>query len=326
MIYPWQQAVWQQIHLARTQDRLPHALLVSGLAGCGNEAFVAALGQALLCLKPQADGQACGHCRSCEVYRASAHPDFLRVATPEDKAVISVDQIRQLRHFLELSCSYSPVRVVRIDQAEAMNLNAANSLLKSLEEPAARTHLLLACEQPQQLLPTIRSRCQQLRMPLPGRDQALAWLRQQNTVQSPELLLQQAGGRPLLALQLDSGETAALQALWLQQLGALLSGGSGLAELGADWSKQDRLQLLDWQLNLVRHLLQAQLGATAVTGVTILQQGDDLPWLQQLSRAGNERLWALYDGLLELKRLAAHPLNPQLFAENMLALWLKVSS
>ncbi|HPY40726.1 MAG TPA: DNA polymerase III subunit delta', partial [Thiolinea sp.] len=199
-IYPWHQTIWLQLQAAFIQQQLPHALLFSGETGCGHEQLVYSLAQSLLCLQPNAKGVACKHCRSCTVFAAQAHPDFMLLAVAEDKQAITVDQVRSLDRFLELSHSYSPNRVVVILEAEAMNNNAANSLLKSLEEPTNNSYILLFTKQVAKLLPTIRSRCQQLRMPLPSQILALEWLKQHSLPDQAVNLLSLAKGRPLAAL------------------------------------------------------------------------------------------------------------------------------
>jgi len=310
LVYPWHQPLWQQLQEARRTERLPHALLFAGVSGCGHESLPLRFAASLLCLKPQAQGDACGHCRSCQVLAANAHPDFMQVVLAEEKQVIGVDQVRELRRFLALSRSYSPVRVAVMLVADAMNINAANSLLKTLEEPVDRTHILLQSVQPSRLLPTIRSRCQQLRMPLPAQTMALQWLAQQ-TLQHPATpLLALANGQPLRALALDSGEEMAARERFFQQLLAMLQGQEALADVSVHWEKYPRETLLNWQLMLVAKALAARLPDEVPAAQAVLKAVPATQW------------WRLYDGLLELQQLAAHPLNARLFVENMLALWL----
>nr|CAA6822696.1 MAG: DNA polymerase III delta prime subunit (EC [uncultured Thiotrichaceae bacterium] len=317
MIYPWHREVWLRLQGARAANRLPHALLFSGDEGCGHEALMQSLVKSLLCLTPDAgnDGQACGTCRSCQVFDSAAHPDYNYVAAPVDKKVISVDQIRGLNHFLELSCSYSSSRVVLIHEAGNMNVNAANSLLKSLEEPSANTHIILFSSRASLLLPTIRSRCQQIRLHRPLTQQALAWLGEQPLTQGAELLLGIAGGRPMLARDLDSGELIETRKVWQQQLLSVILKQKSISEIGALWAGQSREQLLDWQLTTIYHAMKG-----ALAGAVVAEQQGALPLYETIA---GRNLWTLYDQLLEMKGVAAHPLNNQLFAENMLSLWLK---
>ncbi len=318
MIYPWHQIVWQQLNEVRQSGCLPHALLFSGQDACGHFALVETLAQALLCTAPDDNGFACGRCRSCQVQAAAAHPDFLVVQLADDKQVISVDQIRELTRFLELSCSYSPHRIALLPHVGEMNMNAANSLLKSLEEPAANTHILMFTTHPANLLPTILSRCQHFRLLLPRKADSVRWLEQQNPIQSPEKLLKLAYYRPLAALEQDSGAKLAEQQLFAEHLLAAIEGRSGLAELSAQWEKHSRQVLLDWQLRYLHEISRQQ--ANIEKG----EPSDIITRLQAVLPA--KQVWTLYDQLLDLKRLAAHPLNARLFVENMLALWVSLAN
>ncbi|MEZ5535806.1 MAG: DNA polymerase III subunit delta' [Thiolinea sp.] len=315
MIYPWHHSVWSGLQQARNKDRLPHALLFSGDEGCGHEGFMQTLAQSLLCLSPDAEGKGCGQCRSCQVFVANAHPDFSLIEAVADKQVISVDQVRTLSHFLGLSCSYSPVRVALIREADRMNVNAANSLLKSLEEPSSHTHILLFSSRSSTLLPTIRSRCQQIRLALPETQLAVKWLSAQHPVQDAATLLHLAGGKPLYALELDSGELIAARKIWQQHLLAALRKNKSIAEVGSEWAAQPRAQLLNWQLGLVQDLIRHSMG--------VIRAGMEEETVILSEAVRGKDLWALYDQLLEMKGLSAHPLNNQLFAENMLSLWFK---
>lgn len=299
MIYPWQTGLWETVQRARQGNHLPHALLFTGEDGCGNEHFINTLAQSLLCLAPGADHMPCGHCRSCQVFAAQAHPDFARVGLQEERQAILIEQIRELNHFLGLSRSYSPLRVVVIDPAERMNVNAANSLLKSLEEPAANTHILLLTAHPGSLLPTIRSRCQVMRLPLPARTDAVNWLARQTLQHPPEMLLDAAYGRPLDALMLDASGALNLRQQWFEDLTKLKRGAGNLVDISARWEKHNRIELLDWQLAYIHDLMK---------------QG-----ISELS--ANRLLWQKHEKLLELKKLAIHPLNSRLFVESMLMLW-----
>lgn len=306
--YSWHQTIWQQLQAARKQQHLPHALLFSGQTGCGHEHLVYAVAASLLCLQPDSEGYACKQCRSCNVFAAKAHPDFMLLETAEDKQVITVEQVRGLNRFLELSRSYSPNRVAVILNADTMNANAANSLLKSLEEPADNSYILLFTANMARILPTVRSRCQPLRLLQPTQAEALAWLQKQPLVQQASELLVLAGWRPLAAVNEDSGERLTQKTLFLNQLKSLLGSNSSIVELATQWEKYDRIELLDWQLTWIQQLIRQEVGDSSVPNDTNYMQPS--------------KLWSIYDRLLELKTLATHPLNGRLFVENMLSLWL----
>lgn len=310
MIYPWQASVWQRVQQALHADHLPHALLLAGETGCGNEGFLQSLAQSLLCLTPSTEGFACGHCRSCQVYKAQSHPDFMAIGLQDERQAIVIEQIRELIYFLNLSRSYSPRRIVTLYPAERMNSNAANSLLKSLEEPSANTHLLLLSANPLSLLPTIRSRCQVLRLPLPSTAQALNFLQTQPLTQPVEELLALAHGRPLAALELAKGDSLSKRQQWLMHVQQILQGQGNIIEISAYWEKYDKNTLLDWQFDyLLNQLKLPYQAATPLSGETLR------PIINP------SKIWRIYEDLLELKKRVNHPLNPRAFVEAQLMAW-----
>lgn len=313
MIYPWQTRAWETVQRAINANHLHHALLLSGEEGCGNSVFARSLAQSLLCLSPADDGSACGQCRSCQVFAARAHPDFMPVALQEDKQSILIEQIRELNYFLGLSRSYSPRRVAVIAPAERMNVNAANSLLKSLEEPAPDTHILLLTGHPAALLPTIRSRCQEIRLPVPSHNAAAEWLRGQELRHSPENLLEASGGRPLTALELDATETLAERQQWLKHLLQLAQGQGNIAEISSHWEKHDRVRLLNWQLSWLISIVKGN----------ITQAPAALPAEVESLRGliTQKKAFKIHERLIELKKFSTHPLNARSYIESMLVLW-----
>ena len=137
---PWQISAWQQLHARMENGTLPHALLVCGAAGTGKAHFAQAFAALALCRHPE-KAHACGHCGSCHQLAAAAHPDYHPVTIPEDKTAILVDQIRELSQTLALTSQHNGRKIGLLTPADAMNANAANSLLKTLEEPSAGTLL-----------------------------------------------------------------------------------------------------------------------------------------------------------------------------------------
>ena len=195
MDLPWQQANKASLGAAVEAGRLPHGLLLSAYPGWG----AAALGEwlALKVLAVQGAPEA----------RRLAHPDF-RWLAPE-KGVIPVDAIRRLRDFSVGAPQLAPAKAVVIEDADRMNVNAANALLKTLEEPSANTYLILTSQRAGALPPTIRSRCQQVAI---ARDAQAArtWL----TDPKAQQLLDDYDGAPLLALSgAEEGERPMAQML-----------------------------------------------------------------------------------------------------------------
>ena len=204
-LYPWLSGHWSFFIQSLEQDRFAHALLMEGPAGSGKMALANAMVARLLCREDRA--VACGQCRSCELLVGGAHPDYFDLHPEEDSEFIKVDQVRGLISRLDLTTSISMRKVAYIHPAECMNAAAANALLKSLEEPAGETVLILVSNNPGRLPVTIRSRCQSISVSLPEKKVASDWLQKitGKAVNEVNAALQATGGRPLLAAQyLDS--------------------------------------------------------------------------------------------------------------------------
>lgn len=270
---PWLAAPLQQA-LARSRG---HALLLHGAAGSGAREFGLALAQSWLCEAAAASEPprlACGRCAACRLVQAHVHPDLLLLAPeeqrleldwplPGDKAAsessskkpsrqIRVDEVRGMVEWVFKTSGRGRGKVVVITPGEALNVQAANALLKTLEEPPAGTRLVLSAADPSRLLPTVRSRCQALRLADPAPDAARAWLASQG-VAEPELLLAASSGRPLDALALHrAGVTAEAWA----RLPAALAAGQGAALQG--WPLP---QTVDTLLKLCHDAMAAAAGA-----------------------------------------------------------------
>lgn len=319
---PWQQTIWRQIN--RDRSKLPHALLFSGRKGIGKLAFARALAQGLLCEAPQAEGEACGHCQACGWFLQGNHPDFrlvepeiLSESEPEPKAKgkkpskeIKIDQIRLLSELINLSSHRNGLRVILIHPAETMNLASANALLKTLEEPPSQTVLILVSHQIQSLLPTVRSRCLKIAFPLPAFEQGANWLAGQG-VAAPESLLAQAGNAPLAALDLVDEEIQASRRSLLSQLAAPQTFDPVV------WveknEKQDLPSLVKWLQQWVYDLLACRMG------LPLRYQLDYQDEIRALaSRLNLPDALRVQQALLAAQKNVHHPLNAQLFLEQML--------
>ena len=171
---PWHHPQWERIERSIRAGRVPHALLLHGAAGNGKAWFAARLAATLLCRSGEPP---CGECESCRFCAAGSHPDRLDVGVEKDRREIVVDQIRDLIHTVGLTARLGGYKVVTVDHAERMNRHAANTLLKTLEDPPGATVFLLVSSNHALLLATIRSRCQMIGFPVADRDVALEWLR-----------------------------------------------------------------------------------------------------------------------------------------------------
>ena len=305
-ILPWQHSQWSGLQQMRAQGRLPHALLLGGPAGLGKSRFAIEFALSLLCNSPGKDGTACGACPACRLTAAGSHPD-LRLIKPEDDGKwIKIDQIRELLDFVNLKSHFSGIRVAIIDPAEAMNRNAANSLLKTLEEPPPDTLLVLVADQPARLPATIRSRCQQLRFSADD-TAARAWLAQ--TLEGDhdlDTLLAITRRRPLVAAELvRSGEYAGRQPL-LEALRDLRAGRAEPVTVAAQWAKIGAARIY-----AMLNLLLLDLARIKTTGAQVgLTNADLRQNLNELAKGLDlRRIFAASDRLNEAERLLASGSN-----------------
>lgn len=317
--YPWQQTAWQRFGVQLEQRQMPHALMLAGPSGIGKRHLAQALAQRVLCLTP-ASGTACGKCRMCELLKAGSHPDFMRLEPEEPGKAIKIDEVRALTQALGQTAQQGGYKVVIVDPAEAMNVNAANALLKSLEEPAANTLLILISHSPSIVMPTIRSRCQMHLLPMPNPDQVLNWLTPLMTGSGirPEELLSAARGAPLTALALLNGD--ALE--WRQQL---QSGLLQLSEerisaivLAGQWLNADVTATLEWLLGWVHDLARWRVGAASAT-IDALPEGVQ----ERLRHISLPVLHRYQEKLLATKKQLLSGANPnkQLLLEELLLDW-----
>ncbi|PJG58850.1 DNA polymerase III subunit delta' [Aeromonas cavernicola] len=175
-MYPWLIPDWQTLSRTSVAGRLGHAWLLLGDPGLGKEQLADKLACLHLCQQPQG-GEPCGHCHSCQLFDKGHHPD-LGVISRESKT-IGVEAIRDICHRLQRSAQLGHGKVVIISGAERMTESAANALLKTLEEPAGDSLLILIASQVSHLLPTILSRCHKHVCQLPVEGETLQWLADQ---------------------------------------------------------------------------------------------------------------------------------------------------
>lgn len=339
-IHPWNQEIWQQLTLE--PERANHALLLHGNRGLGKKDIAAALAHFVLTEN---------HDQSQSLFEAGSHPD-LHVIAPEamldslrnetgsaaisatqsvmatfaeryieahsgkPRKAITIDQIRKLSGALSTHPHISQHRVIVIYAAETMNRNAANALLKSLEEPPANTLFLLVTDDVSTLPKTIRSRCSLLSFKAPDRDAALSWLSLQKCIPEEELdtYLSIANNHPIRAIELfESGYLSDLKALltdvnhmWMRRI-EITGAAKKWQTLGVDVS-------IDILHKLATDLLRFQLTETPNELFFPVQKS----WVQSSSaKIDRQRLFDMLDEINQAKRLLATTVDPLLVLENV---------
>ncbi|MBK6315309.1 MAG: DNA polymerase III subunit delta' [Blastocatellia bacterium] len=252
---------------ANARDRLPHALLFAGPDGVGKRTFAMELAKAVTCHSP-VDGDACGTCDSCVRATSGEHPD-IRVFVPEG----TLHKIAQMRE-LAREAQYRPFddhrRVMIVDDAHKMRDEAANAILKTLEEPPPTTLIVLVTDQPYSLLGTIRSRCQTLRFAPVDAESIEGFLgeRFKRPADETKVLSRVAAGRIGRALSTDLSVYRDRRKEMLGLIELLASRGDRLrlmkaAQFLADVGRKDRSELdarLDLFVDLCRDVYGVALG------------------------------------------------------------------
>ncbi len=240
-LYPWHETAIEQMQSAWAAGRLPHAILLQGADGLGKRELAAWLAAAVLCESSTTTLSQCGKCASCRLIAAGSHPDCHWVRPEEDKQLISVDQIRDAIAKLTQTSYLQGYKVAIVDPAHQMTVQAANSLLKTLEEPTSRSVLILVTSRASSLLPTVRSRCQRLSVSSPTAEQTLRWLQDETGSAADSALIEFTGNAPLRALEFAGGRFASLDAGMQGALGALVSGRADVTHVAAEWTKKNEL-------------------------------------------------------------------------------------
>lgn len=318
-VYPWQAALWQQL-AGRTQHA--HAYLLHGPAGIGKRALAERLMALLLCKSP-VELQACGHCKSCHLLAAGSHPDNYVLEPEEADKPIKVDQVRALVNFVVQTAQLGGRKVILVEPAEAMNLNAANALLKSLEEPSGDTVLLLISHQPSRLLPTIKSRCVQQACPLPSEAVSLQWLSEalpDGSEQDIRELLYLAAGSPLAAVRLQGQGVREQRALVADGVKKLHKQQISASQLAESWNAVPLPLLFDWFCDWAHLILRYQLTQDE-QGLGPTDMGKVVQYLAQKAPQG--KVLSIQEWLLQQRQkvLGKANLNRVLLLEALLVQW-----
>jgi DNA polymerase-3 subunit delta' len=286
--------------------RLPHAVLLAGPAGVGKRSAAAWIARQGLQVAPES---------ALPQYPADPpeHPDLRWLSPPEDKQAIGIEQIRELVADLSLTSFAGDGKVAVIDPANAMTVNASNSLLKTLEEPPGHVLLVLIADRVGRLPATIFSRCQRIEFAPPSEAEALAWLDRLQPGAAWADALRVVGGAPIAAISaLESLETSATMA---RDLNALGRGSGSPVEVAARWAKLEPLFVLSWLAQQVKLAAVANsAGRDSAIGIAI----DD----SVLRRMDTRNLFCYLDIINRLRGQSGGSYNVQLTFEALLIDWL----
>jgi len=315
MQYPWLDAPFHTLTDCYVNQKLPHALLITGNHGVGKQTLAQQFTQFLLCLSP--NNHACGQCKSCQLFIANSHPDFQIIAKEGASNTIKIDAIRQLNDFINRTAHQSHNKVIFIESSHHLNIAASNALLKTLEEPASDTYLLLTSSHPDQLLATIKSRCQCFHIQ-PDLKMATQWLSTTLNLSNnkSKALLALAHQSPLLAQTLGSQNGLTERDLILTHLCKQTEPITFASLL----EKAPIMTTLNWLMTICIDLIKINLGADN----SRLTHQDKLPQTQALAQTKTvEFLYDFLDKCQELKDIYQRKinLNTLLSIESLLIYW-----
>lgn len=309
----WLSGDFDSLSQQYNQNKLPHGLLFVGDSGSGSRLFIEQAKRLLLCSEP--GESACGVCKSCQLVESGHHPDLLTVSPEGKSQTIKVDAVRNIIGKVVETAQQGGNKVVIIEDAHKMNINAANALLKVLEEPTDKTFLILEAAQISQMLPTIRSRCRIIQLKKPSLETAIGYVNQHSTEIPAEQLLEIAYGQPLKALELTPEDIQQ----WRDIEQNLLSK-QDFTSLSQYLAKHDMEPFLKQVLFWVDSALRSQ----NKEGLALASVSEGL--LKSLANSPSISLFRFRDYIVEklgsIQRQSN--LNVQLMAEEFSAKWLQL--
>ena len=293
MSAPWLEKDMASLRAAFEAERMPHALLIHEAPGAGGGWLANWTARMVLGTDKE------------------AHPDWVKVHPVDDSKQIRIEQIRELGEELSLTSHQGGYKVGVIAPADVLNRFAANALLKTLEEPPARTVLILVVTQPSRLPATILSRCQRIRIAAPERAQSVAWLEATKGKGNWNAVLDIVGEAPMLVAESDAEGMVQIAAEVKRGLEDAVAGRSDPVATAERWSRAELPLRLRCFENWLTERIRIQVGSPA-----FLTEVGAVTYLQRPQTVLNIRgLFELLDGVRDLVSALDTPINRGLALE-----------
>ncbi len=310
-VFPWQETQWTLIQSMLANDRLPHALLITGAKGTGILDFAIKLSSSIVCEQPTESGYNCQTCSACKLIKAETHPDQQLVFPEEEGKAIKVDQIRKLVEFTQLQRHYSQRKVIVISPAEAMNINASNSLLKTLEEPPGDTLIILVSHQPSFLPITVRSRCQKIKISASS-VHVREWLDGKVEVDQIETVLASGCGPLYLDEKFsdeeDQNDQSTDRLALLEDLEKMIFARQDPVDTAERWSKNEIADTVFWLLKICQDMVKLK-SSDGKTSQNLLNQDMNQRLSKLVDKYDLKGIFKIYDKLFEYHRLISRNTN-----------------
>lgn len=313
-VLPWLQPAQQAMARAIDNDRLGHAVLLHVPQESGGE-WLARWSAARLFCRAQDAPRPCGVCLDCRRVAADQHPDCQFVQLLDEAREIKIDQVREMVSWLVLSSHGGAHKLAIIAPAERLNRHAANSLLKTLEEPTPGTLLILVAAELGRLPATVLSRCTRVTVPVPDRASVLSWLQAEGPagVDWPAVLAA-VGNRPLAALAANPAAVATVASEVRTALEAACAGELDPVATAESWSRDGYVLRLDCIENWITERVHAVAGRS--NGQSEMRAAAHLPARGLLLNI--RALFEALDLVREARSLAESTVNKSLVLERLL--------
>jgi DNA polymerase-3 subunit delta' len=304
----WFERPQREITAAFAAQRLAHGLLIHEDRGAGGLQFARWIAQFVNC--SDRARAPCGECQQCRWIAADQHPDVTRLSPEEDSRYIRIEQVRALIDDMSLTAHGRGYKVAILTPADTLYPHAAQSLLKTLEEPAQRTLLMLVTSQPSRLLPTIRSRCSRLRLAGPTREQAASFLESARGPGAWIEALAATGAGPFGLLDADPAALAQMRSETIAALNEIGSGKLQPPAVADRWARGDLAARLACLESWVTERILENAGIRDVTHLS----GESRP-------SNICRLFELSDAIRDMRKLALTSINKTMAVETLLWRW-----